>query len=104
MTDLDDRYNNLFQVTSQLNTLLGLAFSLVVDLNLYLPIARFEDHEKFLYEMKGIIICQRHQALWARRAELTKEESRTILGCFYLFSCVCSSRTRTRFIAAYRGS
>ena len=81
------RYNGLFNARSQLTTLLGFAFTLVIDLHLYLPMARFEKHEKFLDEMKGVLTCCNHVA-WARKAEPSREEKRTLLGCFYLFECV----------------
>lgn len=69
-----------------MNTMLGLAFSLVIDLYLYVPSAVVpEKHEKFLDEMKGIVTC--YQACWTR-APLSKEEKRVVLGCFYLFSQV----------------
>lgn len=80
-----NRYNSLFHVRSQLTTLLGFAFTLLIDLHLYLPMASFEKHEKFLDEMKGIFHCN---LAWARKAEPSREEKRTLLGCFYLFTCV----------------
>jgi hypothetical protein len=61
----------------------------MIDLHLYMPMATFENHEKFLDEMKGILNChQPSQSTWIRRAEPTKDEKRTILGCFNIFSCV----------------
>lgn len=82
-----NRYNGLFCVRSQLNALVGLIFSLVIDLHLSYPMPYFENHEKFLGEMKGIV--SNHKTTWARRTESTKEEMRAILGCFYVFSTVC---------------
>jgi len=83
---LGNRYNGLFCFKTQLNVLIGLIFSLVVDLHLSYPIPGFENHEKFLGKMKGIV--SNHNSTWARRTEPTKEEKRTILGCFYIFSTV----------------
>lgn len=82
---LDYRYNTLFRATSQMNSMLALAFSLVIDLYLYVQSTTLGKHEEFLDEMKGIISC--HQACWTR-APPTREEKRTILGCFYIFACV----------------
>lgn len=83
---LGNRYNGLFHFKTQINVLIGLIFSLVIDLHLSYPMPRFENHEKFLGEMKGIV--SNHHSTWARRTEPTKEERRTILGCFYIFSTV----------------
>jgi hypothetical protein len=80
------RYNSLFHASSKMNILLGLAFSLVVDLNLYLPKTYHESHEKFLGEMKGIITC--NFVTWGRRVEPSREEKKAILGCYYVFSSV----------------
>jgi len=83
---LGNRYTCLFGFKTQLNVLIGLIFSLVIDLHLSYPMPGFENHEKFLGEMKGIV--SNHHSTWARRTEPTKEEKRTILGCFYIFSAV----------------
>ena len=83
---LGNRYNGLFCFKTQLNVLIGLIFSLVLDLHLSYPMPSFENHEKFLGEMKGIV--SNHHSMWPRRTEPTKEERRTILGCFYIFSTV----------------
>lgn len=83
-----NRYNCLFATTIQLNALIGLIISLVIDLHLSYPIPGFEGHEKFLGEMKGIVSSQ--YSTWARRTEPTKDEKRAILGCFYIFSAVSS--------------
>lgn len=83
---LKRRYNCLFDAPTQLTTLLGFAFTLAIDLHLYLPMANSANHEKFLDEMKGIVSC--NHATWFRRVEPSREEKRTILGCFYLFACV----------------
>ncbi|EED15316.1 conserved hypothetical protein [Talaromyces stipitatus ATCC 10500] len=80
-------YNSLFHANSQTNTLLGLAFSLLVDLNLYIPFKSSESHEKFVGEMKITVTCNPN---WARSSEPSMEERRAVLGCFYLFSCVSS--------------
>ncbi|TVY89145.1 Transcriptional regulator [Lachnellula willkommii] len=85
-------YNGLFHARSQLTTLLGFAFTLLIDLHLYLPMANFEKHEKFLDEMKGIFHC--NHVAWARTAEPSREEKRTLLGCFYLFTCVSTTFCR----------
>jgi len=77
-------YNALFETRSHFNILLGLAFSLVIDLHLYLPTTGIENHEKFLEEMKVIISC--NQVNWRRGTEPSRAEKRAILGCFYLFS------------------
>jgi hypothetical protein len=79
------RYNNLFHTNPQMNTLLGLVFSLIVDLNLYMPLKYRENHEKFVSEMKVAITCNPN---WTRHSEPSREERRAVLGCFYLFSCV----------------
>ncbi|PMD47828.1 hypothetical protein L207DRAFT_416925 [Hyaloscypha variabilis F] len=81
-------YAGLFGFKTQLNVLIGLIFSLVIDLHLSYPMPGFENHEKFLGEMKGIV--SNHQSTWARRTEPTKEEKRTILGCFYIFSAAAT--------------
>ncbi|TVY39367.1 Transcriptional regulator [Lachnellula subtilissima] len=86
-------YNGLFSARSQLTTLLGFAFTLLIDLHLYLPMARFEKHEKFLDEMKGVFTSCSHVA-WARKAEPSREEKRTLLGCFYIFTCVSTAFCR----------
>ncbi|TVY38952.1 Transcriptional regulator [Lachnellula occidentalis] len=86
-------YNGLFSARSQLTTLLGFAFTLLIDLHLYLPMASFEKHEKFLDEMKGCFgSC--NQVAWARKAEPSREEKRTLLGCYYLFTCVSTNFCR----------
>jgi hypothetical protein len=78
-------YNSLFHANPQTNTLLGLAFSLLVDLNLYIPYKSNDSHEKFVGEMKTTVTSNPN---WARSSEPSREERRAVLGCFYLFSCV----------------
>lgn len=78
-------YNSLFHANPQTNTLLGLAFSLLVDLNLYIPFKNSDNHEKFVGEMKTTVTSNPN---WARNTEPSREERRAVLGCFYLFSCV----------------
>jgi len=78
-------YNSLFHANPQINTLLGLAFSLLVDLNLYIPYKSSDSHEKFVGEMKTTVTSNPN---WARSSEPSREERRAVLGCFYLFSCV----------------
>lgn len=78
-------YNSLFHGNPQTNTLLGLAFSLLVDLNLYIPYKRGDSHEKFVGEMKVTVTSNPN---WARSSEPSREERRAVLGCFYLFSSV----------------
>uniref|UniRef100_A0A093VAG9 Transcription factor domain-containing protein n=1 Tax=Talaromyces marneffei PM1 TaxID=1077442 RepID=A0A093VAG9_TALMA len=80
-------YNSLFHANPQTNTLLGLAFSLLVDLNLYVPYKSGNNHEKFVGEMKVTVTSNPN---WARSSEPSREERRAVLGCFYLFSCVSS--------------
>ena len=83
---MSHRYNGLCHARSQLTTVLGIAFSLVVDLHLYMPLTTLENHERFLDEMKDIISF--NQATCTRRAPPTKDERRVMLACFYLLSCV----------------
>ncbi|CZR62765.1 uncharacterized protein PAC_12662 [Phialocephala subalpina] len=85
-------YNALCHTRSQLTALVGIAFSLVVDLHLYMPLTTLENHERFLDEMKDIISS--NQLTYTRRAPPTKDEKRVILACFYLFSCVSSAICR----------
>jgi hypothetical protein len=80
------RYNSLFSGRSQLTTLLGFAFTLVIDLHLYLPMASYPNHEDFLDEMKVIVSCD--YATWTRKVEPSKDEKRAILGCFFIFASV----------------
>ncbi|KAF8861021.1 hypothetical protein BDZ45DRAFT_713411 [Acephala macrosclerotiorum] len=86
------RYNGVCHARSQLTTLVGIAFSLVVDLHLYMPLTTLENHERFLDEMKDIISS--NQLTYTRRAAPSKDEKRAILACFYLFSCVSSAFCR----------
>lgn len=88
-------YNSLFHANSQTNTLLGLVFSLLIDLNLYIPFKSSESHEKFVGEMKITVTCNPN---WARSSEPSREERRAVLGCFYLFSCVSGSNYCQWFI------
>jgi hypothetical protein len=57
-------------------------------MNLYFPPERWESHEKFITEMKVTITTN---PSWFRLTELSKEEKRAALGCFYLFSWVCDT-------------
>ncbi|KAI7973479.1 hypothetical protein EIK77_004085 [Talaromyces pinophilus] len=57
-------YNSLFHANPQTNTLLGLAFSLLVDLNLYIPYKSSDSHEKFVGEMKTTVTSNPN---WARK-------------------------------------
>ncbi|RDW59433.1 hypothetical protein BP6252_12520 [Coleophoma cylindrospora] len=75
--------NGLVLQRLQMNTLLGLALALAIELSLFTAPCSFESHEQFLPEMKRIIDCNRS---WVRWTETSKEEKRTVLGCFYLFS------------------
>lgn len=69
------------------NTLCGLAFSLLMDLNLHLPRNNQRTHEKFATEVPGIIAAKQRNS--NNRAEALQEEKTAILGCLYVFSCVC---------------
>lgn len=92
------RYNNLFHANPQTNTLLGLAFSLLVNLDLYVPFKCSESHEKFVGEIKIAVTCNLN---WTRSSEPSMEERRAVLGCFYLFSCVRCSNFHYSYSRAY---
>lgn len=87
-------YNSLFHASSQ-NSLLGLALSLLVDLNLYISYKSSDNHEKFVGEMKTTVTSNPN---WARSSEPSREERRAVLGCFYLFSCVMVSLFQSRLL------
>lgn len=83
------RYKGMFYPKSQINCLLSLIFSLVVDLHLFYPNQVSQNHDEFVREVK--VVCPSYHERWIRRNEPTKEEKRAILGSFCLFSTVRDS-------------
>lgn len=80
-------YNKLFHSRPQLNMLLSLGNSMMVDLGLNLAPFNFGNHELFINEMRNTLSrgsCQ------DGKGAISLEYMRAVLGTFYLFSCVCT--------------
>lgn len=82
------RYHYFLPINHQLNNLLALISALFVDLGLKRVSAENEVNEAFIQ------ITQRTQGHALQPKQLTVDEKRAMLGCYYLSSCLTSSFSR----------